>query len=45
MTRQGMAWVRIRVTTIRLIQIGTVLLPILIAACDPNGGGGGGNGY
>lgn len=45
MTGRELAWVHIRITTIRLVMLGTLLLPILLAACSPDGGGGGGNGY
>jgi hypothetical protein len=48
MSERDMARLKIRAVFTRLIALGTVLLPIVLAACaggDGGGGGGGAPGY
>jgi hypothetical protein len=48
MTMRDLARIRHHTAIIRLVTFGTLVLPILLAACGPGdggGGGGGGTGY
>jgi len=44
MTMHDVVWVRIRAAMLRLVALGTLLLPIVLAACGEGDGSGGGGG-